>query len=320
MKIILAIKSGLARSVNAWKGILIYWLVSLVMVSFLVIPLKASLKAALGKSMVTEKLAGGINFDVLGDFGSVLNSMASSLFAGIMLLVLVAVLVNIFIAGGIFGAIRNSTVKVTSVEFFSASAKNFWSYLVISVILYLIAIVMIICIVVLPVSIAANADSAPEGTTFKILVISGSLFVLAISILLLVADYSRAWQAVRTENACFKALGFGFSQTFRTFVPSFGLMLIIIILQGLVAMCVMKIIALYTPSSGSGVLFLFLISQLLFMLKIFLKVMRYGSVTSLMEQNPVKARMSPVISPTPLHSDPEILIDSTPVSKTETIV
>lgn len=307
MKIFLAIRSGFARSVNAWKGILVYWLVSLVMVSFLVIPMKASLKAALGKSMVTEKLAEGINFDVLGDLGTNLHSMISSLFAGIILLVLVAMLVNIFIAGGIFGAIRNSNVKVTSAEFFSASAKKFWSYLVISVILYLIAIVLIICIIVLPVSIAGNAESAPEGTTLKVLAITGSIFILVISILLLVADYARAWQASNTRNACFKALGYGFSQTFRTFFSSFALMLLMIILQGLVAMCLMEIIGGYTPSSGSGVLMLFIISQLLFALKIFLKVMRYGSVTSLMEQNPVKIKVSPVIPPTPLYSDPEIL-------------
>ena len=312
MKIFLALKSGFARSVNAWKGILVYWLVSLVMVSFLVIPLKASLKAALGKSMVTEKLADGINFDILGDFGTNLHSMGSSLFAGIILLVLVAILVNIFIAGGLFSAVRNSTVKVTSMEFFSASAQKFWPYLVISVLLYLIALLLIICIIVLPVSIAGNAESAPEGTTLKVLAISGSVFVLVISILLLVADYARAWQAGRTDNACFKALGYGFSQTFRTFLSSFGLMLLIVLLQGLLALCVMKIIAGFTPSSGSGVVMLFIISQLMFALKIFLKVMRYGSVTSLMEQNPVKIKAVPVLPPSLSQADPEIPMESQP--------
>ena len=108
------------------------------------------------------------------------------------------------------------------------------------------------------------------------------------SLIFLVADYARAWQASHAQNACFRALGFGFSQTFRTFLSSFPLIIILLIFQALPAWVVIKLIAGYTPVTGGGVMLLLLFSQLLLILKIFLKALRYGSVTSLMEQNSVK--------------------------------
>jgi hypothetical protein len=288
MKIFLSIKSGFFRSLKAWKGIIVLWAISFITVSFLAVPLRASLKAAFGKSMVLEKLMDGINVDVIGDLGKNLQSIASSLFAGIILLSLVSILINVFITGGLFDSLKAGSGRFTSENFFRASAKNFWSFIVISAILYLIAVLLIIIVIVVPVSIAGKTESAPEGTVFRTLVISFSIFFLAMSLILLVADYARAWQASRAQNACFRALGFGFSQTFRTFLSSFPMIIILLIIQALPAWGVIKLIAGFTPASGGGLMLLFLFSQLLLILKIFLKAVRYGSVTSLMEQNSVK--------------------------------
>jgi hypothetical protein len=283
MKLLLAIKTGFSRSVKSWKGILIFWVVAFFSVSLIVAPLKAGLKSSLDSSMITEKLVKGIDIDVLGDLGINLHSMYSSLTAGLVILSLVAVLFNIFITGGLFDSVKNGSAGFFPENFFRASAKNFWSYTVITLMLYLIIIALIVVIVVIPVSVANNADSAPEGMVFRILVICMSAFMLAMTIILLVGDYARAWQAARSQSAGFKALGFGFRQTFRTYLSSFPLMLIMLVLQGIVAWMMIKVIAGIVPVKSGGVLMLFLISQLIFFLKLFLKVLRYASVTSLME-------------------------------------
>lgn len=285
MKIIIAIRSGLSGSLKVWKGIFIYWIISLLMVSFIVVPLKASLLSALGNSMITEKLEKGINIDVLGDLGTNLHSMASSLFSGIILLTLAAVFINAFIAGGLFDSLRNNSGRFIPENFFRAAAKNFWSCLIINLSLCLIVISLIFVVIIIPVLLAANSDSWPEGTAFLVFDISFVIFLIALSLTYLIADYSRAWQASQIRNAGFKALGFGFRLTFGTFLSSFPLVLIMMVLQLLPAWGLLKIIAGYIPSKEGGILLLFLISQTLFFLKIFFKVLRYGSVTSLMEQN-----------------------------------
>jgi hypothetical protein len=302
MKIIFAINSGLNRSLSAWKGVSIFWFISLMMVSFLIIPLKASLNAVFGNSMVIEKLVNGINVDVLGDMGQNLHSIIASLFSGILILSLACILVNIFISGGLFDALKKGAGRFTTENFFRTSAKNFWPFLIISGIMYLITTFLILIIIVLPASVAANAESAPEGIVFLVLAISCSIFLIIISLIFLVADYARAWQVSQPQNSCFRALGFGFRQTYRAFFSSFGLMFIMLIFQALVGLVVIKLIAGFTPVTGGGVFLLFIISQMLFLLKIYLKALRYASITSLMEQNSNNGRL---ITGDPAQSDPD---------------
>jgi hypothetical protein len=267
--------------------------------------------------MVIEKLMDGINVDVIGDLGKNLQLIVSSLFSGIILLSLVSILINVFLTGGLFDSLKAGSGRFTSENFFRASAKNFWSFIVISVILYLIAVLLIIIVIVVPVSMAGKAESAPEGTVFRTLVITFSIFLLAMSLILLVADYARAWQASHSQNACFRALGFGFSQTFRTFLSSFPLIIILLLFQALPAWGVIKLIAGYTPVTGGGIFLLFIISQLIIVLKIFLKVLRFGSITSLMEQNSLKVH---VLNEDPVKTDKEYYQDIPTELKTETDV
>jgi hypothetical protein len=110
-----------------------------------------------------------------------------------------------------------------------------------------------------------------------------SLYLFAVIILLISADYARAWQVSHEKNACFKAISFGFRKTFRTFYSSYPLMLIIMIIQVLYMWLVLRILHGINPQTGSGIIILFLASQILFFLKLFLKTWRYGSITAIME-------------------------------------
>jgi hypothetical protein len=285
MKILSAIKTGSYRCLKAWKGILILWVISFFSVSLIVIPLKAGLKSSLGSSMITEKLVKGIDIDVLEDLGTNLYSMVAFLTSGLLILSMMAILLNVFITGGLFDSVKKGSAGFSSENFFRASARNFWSYMIITLMLYLIIIALIIIVVVVPVSIVSNAESAPEGMVFRIFVVCLSVFMLAMMLILLVADYARAWQASRTQSAGFKALGYGFSQTFNTFLSSFPLMLIMLVSQAIVSWIVIKVITGIVPTKEGGVFLLFVISQLVIFLKLFLKVLRYGSITSMMEKN-----------------------------------
>jgi Kef-type K+ transport system membrane component KefB len=142
---------------------------------------------------------------------------------------------------------------------------------------------MAIIIIVLPVSLASQSESSSDGGALKTAIIVTSFFLLIFTLLLLVADYARAWQASNDSNACFKAIGFGFRQTFRTFFSSYSLMLILLVVQGLYGWLVLSILPGMKPVKEGGIIILFLISQLLFFIKILLKTWRYGSVTKFME-------------------------------------
>lgn len=285
MKIFFAIKTAFVRSLKSWRAVLIVWFLSLLMVSLVAFPVRGSLNAGFGNSLITEKLIDGINIEVFSDLGNAWTSLTAFLRSGLFLLIITGFLLNAFLTGGLFNSMKGSSWMYTTGEFFRACAKNFWSFLVILSVVSIIVLVLAILIVGVPMSVVGNAVASEEGALFKTFILVAPVFLFLLAILLLVADYARAWQVAEEQNACFKAIGFGFSQTFRTFIISYPLMLLLIVVQVLYGWLVLKIIPALKPVSGAGVFLLFLVSQFLFIFKLLLKVWRYGSVTSLMEIN-----------------------------------
>lgn len=284
MKVLNAVLNGTVRSVRSWKGVLITWFLSLLLVSMLTIPLKGSLISGFGNSMITGLFTNGLNIEAFVDLGSGLKSLLSSFSSGFFFLIFVVFLMNAFLTGGLFDSLRLSSGKFSSSEFFRTAANNFWSFFIITLIVTTMIIFLTIIIIIVPFSIIGQAESVPEKAIYNTILVCGSLLIILILILLLVADYARAWQVANLRPACFSAIGFGFRQAFSTFLSSFTLMIILVAVQILFGCLVMKILTVWRPGSGGGVFLLFLMSQILFIIKILLRAWRYGSVTSLMEQ------------------------------------
>ncbi len=285
MKILNSLRSGLIRSGKIWKGILIVWLVSLLLVSLVALPLKSAFATGLGDSMISEKLRDGIDIEVFADLSASFRGLGSYFSKGLMVIFLVSFVVNSFLTGGLFGSLRRNSGVFSAQEFFRISAKKFWSFLFITLILSVIVILLAVFIIVIPVSLIRLSEKATEVIVFNSAILFASLFLFVLIILIVSADYARAWQASHDENACFKAIGFGIKETFRTFYSSYPMMLIIIIVEVLYMCLVFKILPGINPQSGIGIIILFSASQILFIIKLFLKTLRYGSITAMMELN-----------------------------------
>jgi hypothetical protein len=289
MKMIKSIIAGAGTSVKLWRGILITWLLTLILVSILAIPLKGALKAAIGDSMITEKLADGFNTEIFTDLGSSLRVIVSFFSSGLMFLIFLGFILNVFLAGGLFSGLRKTNAFFTAPEFFRSSARNFWSFLIISLITRLIINFLSGLIIAVPLIVISTNESISTKASIIIVSVSGLISIIVIPLMLLVADYARAWQVSSKRPSCFKAIGFGFSEAFSKFRVSYPLMLVILIIQILFLCLVFTTIPGWRPVSAAGIFLLFLVSQLLFIIRTMLKVWRFGSVTALMEQNAVTA-------------------------------
>jgi hypothetical protein len=283
MNIINYIHTGESRSVKAWKWVLIIWLSTLLLVSLFVLPVRAGMKSVIGLSMITEKLQNGINLDAIANSGTGLSVFLGFLKSGLFLVVILGFLMNVFYSGGLFSSLKSTESKFTSGNFFSGSGANFWSFLVITIINTLIIIVLALIIIGIPVLIASKSGS--EGAPYITFRLTAIAFLLIVPVFLLVTDYARVWQSASPEKAPFRAIGKGFSQTFRHFFSSYFVMLIITLIQLFYTYEVFNIVGGLKPQSGGGIFLLFLLSQALFIIKIFLKALRYGSVTSMYEQH-----------------------------------
>jgi len=54
--------------------------------------------------------------------------------------------------------------------------------------------------------------------------------------------------------------------------------------QGLFVALVLKILGGYTPVTGGGLFLLFLLSQVMFIIKLYLRAVRYGGVATLYQR------------------------------------
>lgn len=283
MKISASINTGFGRSLKAWRGILVIWLVSLLQVSLVAIPMKGALIAGFGNSMITEKLAKGINIEVFADLGTNFRSLVSYFSGGLLMVWIAGILINSFLYGGLFNCLKASQASYSVAEFFRTSVKFFRPFLIISILFTLIIICSVILIIVIPLAIVSQSEVLPEAAVLITGVIVFSIFLLLVPLILLVADYSRAWLVSEERNSAIKALRFGLRHTFRTFFQSYGLMMVLTIIHVIYGAFVLHILVGFKPVTGVGIILLFLLSQLLFFIKIMLKAVRYGSVTRMME-------------------------------------
>jgi hypothetical protein len=285
MKVFNSLKAGIIRSYKYWKAAVIVWLVSLLLVSVVAIPMKAALLGGLGKSTITENLRDGINIGVFADLGANFGSLSSYFSSGLFMALLVGYVINVFFAGGLFNGVKGSSANTSLGDFFRVSAKHFWSFLYISLIISFITLLLVILIVIIPVAVVSQSEGSSDVVVFRTFILLSSFFLFVLILILLVADYARAWQVLHDRNACFKAIGFGFSHTFRTFFSSYPLMLIIVIIHALYGWLIFNILSGFKPVTWFGIILLFIISQLFFFIKVLLRTWRYGSVTRMMEIN-----------------------------------
>jgi hypothetical protein len=273
--------SGAVRSARSWKWVIITWFINFILIALVVYPFRSGILNMLGSSMITEKLSNGLNLDVLANSGTGLSLLISFLTAGVIILIIASFIINIFLSGGFFDVIKRKESDLKSRGFFGASSSNFWSFFVISLLVRLMINLISFFIIGLPLIILATGGSGSEVP--KILMITGGIFLLILPIFLLVTDYARAWQAASPKKDAIRALGNGFRYTFRYFFSSWLMMLVILVLQVSFTIFAFVVITRIKPDSSGGIFALFLLSQAMFMVKLFLRTWRYGIVTSKFE-------------------------------------
>lgn len=283
MKIFSCLKTGFGRALRSWKGVLIVWLGLFLLVLVFSYPLRGSLKSAFGSSMITERLADGIDIEVFADLGPALKSILSSVTSGFMLVYLVGFLLNAFLTAGLFGSVRKENGKFSAQEFFRSGSGNFWSFLIISLIITVILNFVMGIVAGIPIGIVSMSETMQESTRFAVLIAAGVVTLLLIPVFLLAADYSRSWKASHEQETFFRAIAFGFSLTFSKFWSSYLMMVILILAQLALGIFIMIILPALKPVTGGGVFLLLIVSQLLLFSRLLFKTWRYASVTSMME-------------------------------------
>ena len=268
MNIISHFKHGATRSVKLWKWILVIWITDLLVVSFLALTIRGEMNSVFGKSLITERLAEGSIVDAIANTGTGLQVLVSSFRTGFFLVTFFGLIINVFLTGGLFALLRYNEGKTGSPAFFSGASVNFWSFILIWILIALMITLVSFLLIGLPVIAKLTSSS---GGSSGLLKITSLVFLIILPVFLLVADYSRAWQASNEKKNAFRAVGMGFKNTFRHFFSSWVVMFILIIIQLIYTLIVFRITGGFKPVSSGGIFLLFILIQLLFILKAFLQ-------------------------------------------------
>lgn len=284
MKIFNSLKTGFIRTLRVWNGVLISWFLLFLLVAVYIYPLRGSLISGFGSSMITERLNNGPDIEVFSDLGPVIRSIISGLTTGFLVVIFAGMLLNAFVSGGLFGVLRRDSTDHSSKEFFRSGAGNFWSFLIISLIVGLLRIIAAGILIGIPLLIVALSESLSERTAFIIPVCGMIIFVIIMPLFFLIADYARARKASNVNDGCFNSLGFGFRQTFSRLGSSYSMMVLLLISQIILGIIIIVTLPGWYPATKTGVFLLFIVSQTMLYLRLLLKTWRYASVTVFMEE------------------------------------
>lgn len=271
------ITTGLKRSLGCWKWILAYWLISALSVSMILVTFKASVRKIIGSSLITERLTAGFPADVIINSGTGLDSELSSLVPGIFLVLLVTLLTNAFFTGGFFSAVSSGS-DTGSRTFFGSAAYFFRKFLGIYLLTVTALFILALLLVAVPSAIAYNYMGD------KIIYISYAVYFPASVLVIASADFSRAFIIAQGNPGIFRAVGSGIKSLSAAFIKNYSAILLIIIIQVLFACLFVLYITRPLNYQGRS-LILLAAGHIFFIIKVFLRCWRYGTVTSISESH-----------------------------------
>ncbi len=277
MKLVKAFGSGFVRTRHSIKPIIIIWIINLLTISLVAGPIRRLIVAAVGNSNAAQMISDGFRIEFWADLGPVLIPALSSLTTGVFLLIAILFLMNVFLNGGLFDSLRANTCRYMTGNFFKASAKLFFAYFLVTLLVMLMILIFLGLIVGVPIAIVNASESEELPVIIKIVRI---IFILFLPVFFLVVDYARVWLAANGPAKVFRALGYGFKATFSGFVSSYIFMIVMIAIQAGFVFLVSKSLS-FSPHTGGGLFLLFLLSQVLMIIRIALRVWRYGGVTAM---------------------------------------
>jgi hypothetical protein len=285
MSIFAVYYNGFRKSVRSIRTIVLLWIVSLAGSLLVVAPLERNIERLLDGSIGPELLYDGFDIDIFADIMHAITPALASFSITFFLVSAIIFLVNTFLTAGLFRVIAGSWKKpYKSSTFLKGADRGFGGFLFVAIAAAVMIFIMFIIVFLLPLVIAVVA-----GAGYTFLMLAGTLLAvllfMLIPVVLLTADWARVFLTADKHLGPYRALIDGFGSLRRRFLRNWLMMFIILAISILVGVFSMRIVTYSKLSSGAGLILLLLVSQLFVFLKIWIKVIRYGSVTAMAESD-----------------------------------
>jgi hypothetical protein len=280
MRFFNAVTKGAVKSAKSYNMVLVAWLITLFIIFPAAIILKTGFNSCFGKSMLADSLLAGFDISVLGDLGNRVAPLILQLTRSSLFIILAGTLLSVFFSGGFFARFTTGFGEFKVSDFFRASARFFFPFLGVTVIVLLM--IALWGLIVIGAPVLFSNDAARGGRIMNIIMrIVEIIWLLGLPVLLLVADSARTWIAVTGTRKVFRAIGTGFQLTFKSFFKSYMSVFIVMIISILITSLAIVILKNSIPEKGMLIFLLFIETQVIAILKTWIRSWRYATVTEL---------------------------------------
>ncbi len=283
MKLLSSYKTGFKKSLRALSTVFILWVISFIGTLILVNPIQREFINILGDSMITEMMYVDSGFDLTTDLIEPLASAVISFSTSFLIIGILVFLAGIFVTAGIFRVLYSRRKPFRKGLFFKGADRGFVGYLVIALVSGLVSGFLFLLLILVPFVIAFIMGAGETG-----LIITGvaglCAYALVLPFILLAADFARVNLVADKWESPTGAIANGIKLTISKLKPLWLTMFVIILITGLFSWLITRIVLNSETNTGLSILMLLVLSQILLFIKCWLKVIRYGIMTAIYEE------------------------------------
>jgi hypothetical protein len=274
MSILQAWSSGFRRGLAEPKMTVLLYVLNFLLAIPLALACRAVLSDGLGSSMAPSNLMPGLDYTVWQDFSNVHGQELSAIIGQLSWIILLSMLLNTFLSGGILSELCAERKKFSASSFFAGCGNFFFRFfrlfLIFGVLLFVTAFLLMGILVAAVDALTENSTS--EITEVWVGVIAAVIFLIPVVLLLMIADYAKVSVVVHDDRSMVKTAWRALKFVIGHLLGTFGLEVLMLLVPLVLFAVYLKLDLAIGMTTGTTIIVMVIIQQLFLLSRAWTKV------------------------------------------------
>lgn len=265
---------ALKRATAERRMVMLLYATNLLLAAVLALAFRSVLISAFGSTMATSGLMEGLNFNTLTELLLKHGAEVGAVFNQIVWYVLLYMIINTLLAGGILTTLREKETRFTVREFFAGCGIYFFRFfrlfLLFGILLIILAFVWMAVLGVLFNAVTAEGSSEIPYIVWAIVILI--LFFIPLMVLLVIADYTKVSTVLSNTHAMVRAAWRSTKFVFRNFLRVIGLQLLMLLVPIVLFLIYLWLDLTIGMTTVTTLLVMFVIQQIFVVTRVWTRV------------------------------------------------
>lgn len=270
---------GFSLSNRKIKVAVYLWVINLLFALTAAAPIYSLIKKDLSRSLMDDRMLEGFDFMWLGDFAHKYGDILSIFGSALLIFMVMYVLLNVVLGGGIVGRLHAADEKATVKSFLADCGRYFWRFFrlaLLSIPVYLVFVGLLSTLTGLVTGMFRKTAVTEWTLVYEDIANYVILFIL-FTVVSMVIDYTRIHLVVNDSHKVFKGFLQAVKFVFKRFFKAWFLYLMVALIFVIFTLAYMEI-STALPVNSMGLIFLtFLLQQLYVFSRVWVKLDFYAA-------------------------------------------